>query len=153
MVGWTGFRQTEVEYERDERAAGKTKYTLLKMLRLASNAILSFSRLPLQIIISLGLLFLLCSFLGALFLLNQAVFHGNVSVWSSAVTVVVFLGGIQLVCLGVVASYIWRIFDEVRARPLYFVRQVLGSRVGQRTPIPFEKLNQNKSVQQEYRYL
>lgn len=153
MVGWTGFRQTEVEYERDERAAGKTKYTLLRMLRLASNAILSFSRLPLQVIISLGLFFLLCSFLGALFLVNQAVFNGNVSVWGSAITVVVFLGGIQLVCLGAVASYVWRIFDEVRARPLYFIRQVLGRSVGQHTPIPFEKLNQNKSVQHEYNYL
>ncbi len=152
MVSWTGFRQTEVEYERDERPAGKTKYTLLKMLRLASNAILSFSRLPLQVIMFLGLFFLLCSFLGAIVVLYQAVLKSNVHVWGSVITAVLFLAGIQLVCLGAVASYVWRIFDEVRARPLYFIRQTLGNRVGYTAPIPFPKLNLNKP-QHEYRSL
>jgi polyisoprenyl-phosphate glycosyltransferase len=137
MVSWAGFRQTEIEYERHERAEGKTKYTLMKMLRLAANGLLSFSRVPLQSITVLGLFFLGISFIGlcaALF--ASLILRSNVQNWIYFSTAFLFTGGVQLTCLGVIGSYVGRIFDEVRARPLYFVQRFTGIRVEQKT-IPF----------------
>lgn len=127
MVSWAGFRHTEVEYDRDQRSIGETKYTFLKMFRLAANGILSFSRVPLQIIMGLGLLFSVISFFGILAVLYETlVLHTTVRGWSSLMSAVLFMGGIQLVCLGMIGSYVGRIFDEVRARPLYFIRSISG---------------------------
>lgn len=137
MVSWAGFRQTEIEYERHERAEGKTKYTLMKMLRLAANGLLSFSRVPLQSITVLGLFFSGTSFIGlcaALF--ASLLLKSNVQNWIYFSTAFLFMGGVQLTCLGVIGSYVGRIFDEVRARPLYFVQRFTGIRVEQKT-IPF----------------
>lgn len=127
MVSWAGFKHTEVEYERSERMSGETKYTFVKMLRLATNGILSFSRVPLQLILGLGLLFSAVSFIGILAVLYETlVLHTTVRGWSSLMSAILFMGGIQLVCLGMIGSYVGRIFDEVRARPLYFVQSIFG---------------------------
>lgn len=127
MVSWAGFRQTEVEYERDPRMTGKTKYTFVKMFRLAANGILSFSRVPLQVIMGLGVFFSLASFFGIVAVLYETlVLHTTVRGWSSLMSAVLFMGGIQLICLGMIGSYVGRIFDEVRARPLYFIRSTSG---------------------------
>ena len=127
MVSWAGFKHTEVEYERSERMAGETKYTFVKMLRLAANGILSFSRVPLQLILGLGILFSVFSFIGILAVLYETlVLHTTVRGWSSLMSAILFMGGIQLVCLGMIGSYVGRIFDEVRARPLYFIQSVFG---------------------------
>lgn len=127
MISWAGFRHTEVEYERDPRMAGKTKYTFVKMFRLAANGILSFSRVPLQVIMGLGVFFSIASFIGILAVLYETlVLHTTVRGWSSLMSAVLFMGGIQLICLGMIGSYVGRIFDEVRARPLYFIRSVCG---------------------------
>jgi glycosyltransferase involved in cell wall biosynthesis len=138
MVSWAGFRQTEIEYERHERAEGKTKYTLMKMLRLAANGLLSFSRVPLQSITVLGLFFSGTSFIGlcaALF--ASLMLDSNVQNWIYFGTAFLFMGGVQLTCLGVIGSYVGRIFDEVRARPLYFVQRFTGIRSVEQKTIPF----------------
>lgn len=138
MVSWAGFRQTELEYERHERAEGKTKYTLMKMLRLAANGLLSFSRVPLQAITVLGLFLIGTSLIGlcaALF--ASLILKNNVQNWIYFSTAFLFMGGIQLTCLGVIGSYVGRIFDEVRARPLYFVERLTGIRSVEQKTIPF----------------
>jgi dolichol-phosphate mannosyltransferase len=140
MVSWTGFRQTEVEYERSERFEGKTKYTFFKMLRLASNALLSFSKIPLQAIMALGVFFSGISFLGILIVLYQTlILKSTVRGWGSLMISFLFMGGIQLICLGMIGSYVGRIFDEVRARPLFFILRIAGRAAGEQIPIAFVK--------------
>ena len=140
MVSWTGFRQTEIEYERDHRMEGKTKYTFFKMFRLAMNGILSFSHVPLQAIMALGVFFSFASFLGILAVLYETlVLKSTVHGWSSLMTATLFMGGIQLICLGAIGSYVGRIFDEVQARPLYFIRSIDGKEIRRQEPIPFSK--------------
>lgn len=142
MVSWAGFRHTEVECDRNERLSGETKYTFLKMLRLAANGILSFSRVPLQVILGLGLFFSVVSFVGILAVLYETlVLHTTVRGWSSLMSAILFMGGIQLVCLGMIGSYVGRIFDEVRARPLYFIQEIqgqgiAGARRNSSSPVP-----------------
>lgn len=146
MVSWTGFRQTEIEYEREERKAGKTKFTLLKMIRFAANGILSFSHVPLQATMILGLFFLLAAFIGSVAVLYDAlVLKSTLRGWITLMTGVVFIGGIQLVCLGAIGSYVGRIFDEVRARPLYFVRNVKRRTLANQSPIQFARLDSDDS--------
>ena len=140
MVSWVGFRHTEIEYERSERFEGQTKYTLLKMLRLASNGLLSFSRVPLQAIMALGVFFSGISFIGILIVLYQTlILKSTVRGWSSLMISFLFMGGIQLVCLGMIGSYVGRIFDEVRARPLYFIQRITGRSAAEQNSIPFVK--------------
>jgi len=138
MVSWAGFRQTEIEYERNERAEGKTKYTLKKMLRLAANGLLSFSRVPLQAITAIGFFFIAISFIGlSAALFETLILRTNIQNWIYFTTAFLFMGGVQLTCLGVIGSYVGRIFDEVRARPLYFVQRFTGIRSVEQKTIPF----------------
>ena len=140
MVSWVGFRHTEIEYVRSERFEGETKYTLLKMLRLASNGLLSFSRVPLQAIMALGVFLSGMSFIGILIVLYQTlILKSTVRGWSSLMISFLFMGGIQLICLGMIGSYVGRIFDEVRARPLYFIQRITGRSAAEQTSIPFVK--------------
>jgi polyisoprenyl-phosphate glycosyltransferase len=144
MVSWTGFRQTEIEYERSQRLEGATKYTLSKMLRLAANGILSFSRAPLQAITAAGIFFTACSFAGIIGLLYQAFFlNKSLAGWSSLITCLLFTGGVQMLCLGILGSYIGRIFDEVRGRPLYFIREIQSQGVMDQNLISFPRINNN----------
>ena len=125
MVSWTGFSQTSLPYERDQRLHGRTKFSLFKMLRFAGNGILSFSKVPLDLIISFGLLLSLGSFIGILFVLYETfVLKSTVRGWGSMMVAVLFMGGIQLICIGMVGEYVGRIFDEVRKRPSYIVRRI-----------------------------
>lgn len=151
MVSWTGFRQTELEYEREERLEGKTKYTFFKMVRLATNGLLSFSRVPLQTIMALGLFFSFVSFVGILIVLYQTlILQSTVRGWSSLIIAVLFMAGIQLICLGTIGSYVGRIFDEVRGRPLYFVRDFNGRPIVDQKLIPFNKQNENALSQAKF---
>lgn len=125
MAAWIGFRQIGVTYERGPRFAGKTKYPFAKMLRLALNAITSFSYFPLQIAAYLGFLFAGLSALAiplviALRLSGSQAFFGQ----ATTLLVVLFLGGVQLISLGILGEYIGRIYDEAKGRPLYFVRKL-----------------------------
>ena len=122
---WVGFRQEAVPYDRQERFAGVTKYPLARMVRFALDAITGFSYVPLQLATTLGFLLAGLSLLG---ILIAAVLRlAGVAIQGQATTLVVvlLLGGIQLIFLGIIGEYLGRIYDEVRARPLYVVREIL----------------------------
>jgi glycosyltransferase involved in cell wall biosynthesis len=120
MVAWIGYRQTAVEYERAERLAGETKYPLRKMARFAADAIVSFSFAPLRLATGLGLVVSTLSFAYGVYAVLAALFQWHVvRGWASLMAAVAFLGGVQLVCVGIIGEYIGRIYDEVKRRPLY----------------------------------
>jgi polyisoprenyl-phosphate glycosyltransferase len=125
MFGWIGFRQTGVHYRRDPRAAGTTKYPPLKLFGLAVNAIVSFSNAPLRLALKLGFAVSAMSLLfGLAALVAKAVGLYSVSGLASLVVLTAFIGGIQLIVLGVIGEYIAHIWDEVKHRPLYLVQEV-----------------------------
>lgn len=130
MAAWTGFRQTGVEYMRQERHAGETKYTLRKMLRLAWDAITGFSYLPLQLATYLGFGIAGLSALAIVLVVYLRAFTDAEPLKGQATTLVVvlFLGSVQLISLGIVGEYLGRIYDEVKGRPLYLVKSTLGVR-------------------------
>jgi len=124
MVAWVGFRQVGVEYDRKERFSGKTKYPFSKMLKLAFNAITSFSYFPLQMatymgFISAGISILAIPVVTALRLSNREALLGQ----ATTLIAVLFLGGVQLITLGILGEYIGRIYDELKGRPLYIVSE------------------------------
>jgi len=122
---WVGFRQEAVPYERQERFAGSTKYPLHKMIRFAMDAITSFSHVPLQLATSFGFVLAGGSLVGIVIaILLRLVTHAIIG-QASTLILVLFLGGVQLIFLGIIGEYLGRIYDEVRARPLYVVREVL----------------------------
>jgi len=123
MSVWVGFKQTGVSYRRAARFAGQTKYPLKKMFKFASDAITGFSYLPLQLatfigFISAGLSILAIPLVIALRLAGSQAFFGQ----ASTLIAVLFLGGVQLISLGILGEYIGRLYDEARGRPLYIVR-------------------------------
>ena len=113
MMSWVGFRQTYVEYERDERFAGETKYPLKKMIKFASDGIIAFSTKPLRIVMSLGLLSVLISIIVLLYTITVKIIgDGTQTGWASIMVAITFFSGIQLLGLGIVGQYIARIYDE-----------------------------------------
>jgi glycosyltransferase involved in cell wall biosynthesis len=125
LSAWVGFRQDAVLYERHERFAGTTKYPLTKMIRFSLDAITSFSHVPLQIATSLGFGLALVSLIGILIAIILRLFTDAIVGQATTLIMVLFMGGIQLIFLGIIGEYLGRIYDEVRARPLYIVRKVL----------------------------
>jgi glycosyltransferase involved in cell wall biosynthesis len=122
QMAWVGFRQTYVEYDRDERMSGNTGYTFRKMFRLAMDGITSFSNFPLRVATISGFV---CAFFG-LFLIAYTLYSRYVLKdyepgWSSLMVTIVFIGGIQLIGIGIIGEYISRIYDNIRNRPLYIV--------------------------------
>lgn len=127
LVSWIGFKQTGVSFVRAERFAGETKYPLKKMVRFALDAIVSFSFLPLQLATYLGFLVSGVSFLGILWVVYLRLFTQETIVgWASLMVIVLFLGGVQLITLGVIGEYIARVYDEVKRRPLYLLQERIG---------------------------
>lgn len=127
MFSWIGFRQVGVPFTRDERYAGETKYPLRKMMKFATDGIVSFSAAPLRLALKVGFIVSAFSFvLGLSFLLSYAAGFYSVPGLASVAVFVAFLGGIQLLLLGVMGEYIARIHDEVKGRPLYLVREAHG---------------------------
>ena len=125
MFSWIGLRQTGVLYRREERFAGETKYPLRKMLRFAATGVISFSSAPLRAALNLGFLVSLVAFgLGIWSLVVKAAGLYNVPGWTSIVVVTSFIGGIQLIVLGVIGEYIGDIHVEVKRRPLYVVSEL-----------------------------
>ena len=124
MSAWVGFRQTGVKYRRAARFAGETKYPLRKMIQLALNAITSFSYVPLQLatylgFIAAGLAVLAIPVVAVLRLLTGTALLGQ----ATTLMMVLFFGGVQLICIGIIGEYIGRIYDETKDRPLYIVAQ------------------------------
>jgi dolichol-phosphate mannosyltransferase len=127
LISWLGFKQGAVEYIRDERFAGETKYPLKKMLRFAMDGITSFSYKPLKIATYLGSLVSLSGF-GYLIYVLYLAFSGKASQagWASSISITLIFNGIILMILGVLGEYIGRIYDESKNRPLYVIKNTLG---------------------------
>jgi dolichol-phosphate mannosyltransferase len=127
LVSWVGFKQTGVEFEREERFAGETKYPLRKMLKFASDAITSFSYKPLKLATFAGLTISFFSFVYLLFVIFEKLFtHLTTPGWSSLIAINLFFNGIILIILGIIGEYIGRIYDESKKRPLYLVSDEIG---------------------------
>lgn len=127
MVSWIGFRQIAVMYARAERRAGESKYPLFKMLQFAADGVLSFSLTPLRLALWVGFLSIGLAFAGILYALVVRLYTTNyVRGWTSIFTAVLFIGGAQLITLGIIGEYIGRIYAEVKRRPLYVVEERLG---------------------------
>ena len=124
QISWIGYNQTYVEYDRDERNAGKTGYTYRKMFRLAIDGITAFSNLPIRFVTTAGFFVSFVAFLIILFSF-YAKYFTNINVergWTSLMVGIMFLGGVQLISLGIIGEYISRINSDVRKRPLYLVK-------------------------------
>lgn len=127
LVSWVGFNQTGIPFIRDERYSGETKYPLKKMLKFALDGLVSFSFIPLQLATYFGFLVSGLSFLGIVWVLYLRWFtQETITGWTSLMVMVLFLGGIQLLTLGVLGEYVGRIYDEVKRRPLYLVKEWIG---------------------------
>lgn len=134
LRAWVGLRQVGIIYERQARKAGEPKYTFSKLLQLAVDGVFSFSTLPLRLATYLGLFVSFVAFLGVVFTFLQRIFArrfeqiglGPVPGFATIVIAILFLGAIQLVCLGIIGEYIGRIYEEVKQRPLWVVRESLG---------------------------
>ena len=124
QIAWAGFNQSNVDYIREERHSGKTNYTLLKMIQLAFDGITSFSNLPLKLATILGFVVSGFSFLVILYTLYSKYIAGGAEKgWPSIMVSILFIGGVQLICLGIIGEYIGRILDNVRDRPLYLIKE------------------------------
>jgi dolichol-phosphate mannosyltransferase len=127
MVSWAGFRQVALPYRRAERFAGQTKYPLKKMLRFATDGILSFSTKPLQLSVALGMTSAAISLGGIVYaLVLRFLTDIWVEGWTALMIAVLFIGGVQLISVGILGEYIGRIYNEVKRRPLYVVEEYLG---------------------------
>lgn len=123
LFSWVGFKQIPFEYERKERFAGKTKYPLKKMLKLASDGIIGFSSKPLKLIGGLGIISIFISFIILIYALISYAFNLNdlTAGWTSLMVAITFFAGVQLVSLWMIGEYIARIYDETKKRPQYIV--------------------------------
>ncbi len=131
MVSWVGFRQVAIPYRREPRFAGETKYPLLKMVRFAADGVISFSHAPLRLAVWTGFFVIGLAFLGILYAVLLRFFADPsqwVRGWASTFVAILFMGGVQLISLGIMGEYVGRIYGEVKQRPLYFVRERFGFR-------------------------
>jgi dolichol-phosphate mannosyltransferase len=135
LAAWVGFRTIGVTYERASRHAGETKYPLRKMVRFALDGITNFSYLPLQLATYAGFLVAGIALAGILAAVALRLFGGHALTGQATTLVsVLFLGGIQLIFLGIIGEYLGRIYDEVKRRPLYIVEETLGLLAPAREP-------------------
>lgn len=126
MVSWLGFRQVALPYRRAARTAGQTKYPLKKMVRLALDGILSFSVLPLRLATYVGLLSFAAGILAGLFSIVRLLIGQPSAPWTGVLIMVLLLGGLQLVCTGIIGEYLGRTYMESKRRPLYVLKDRLG---------------------------
>ena len=126
LVSWIGFPQAGVEYERDERVAGETKYPLRKMMKFAFDGITAFSTAPLKLASWLGYATSLLAFLYLASVFVQRAMGATVEGWATIMVALLFLGGVQLICLGIMGEYVGRVFTELKPRPIYIVETVIG---------------------------
>lgn len=127
LVAWVGYRQMALPYHRKKRAAGTSKYPLRKMLRFATDGILSFSSKPLQLATSMGILAAMLALVGILYAVALRLLTSFwVEGWTALMIAVLFLGGVQLISLGIIGEYVGRIYEEAKGRPLYIIRDRIG---------------------------
>ncbi len=127
LASWIGFNQARIRYARDKRYAGKSKYTLWKLARLALDGVTSFSHFPLRLVTQLGLVVSLVGFIyTAKMIIDTLLFGRTVPGWTTLMAAVLFLGGVQLIVIGVIGAYIGRVYVEVQQRPLYLIKEKIG---------------------------
>jgi len=131
---WIGFKQTGLVYERSERYAGKAKYTLSKLFRLALDGLISFSFVPLKLAMHLGFAITFLAFIGMIVYFVKFFIEDDPPGFPTLIITILFMGGIQLLTMGVLGEYVGRIHEEVKSRPLYIVKQKLGFRDGNADP-------------------
>ena len=131
MVSWLGFSQIGISYHREARAAGTTKFSFFKMLRFAMDGIFSFSVLPLRIATWIGFAASGLAILGIVIAVLERLMglHGLVKGWTSILIAVLFIGGVQLICMGIIGEYVGRTYGESKRRPLYVLRERIGFEV------------------------
>lgn len=123
LIPLVGFKSTSVYYERNVRIAGTTHYPLKKMLNLAIDGITSLSVKPLRLIASIGVIVAIISFIGVIWSVVMSLIGHTVAGWASMTSIICFIGGIQLVCLGVIGEYVGKIYMEVKRRPRYIISE------------------------------
>lgn len=124
MFSWVGFNKKEILYDRDPRAAGETKWNYVKLINLAVDGITSFTTAPLRISTIVGIFVSVAAFIYLLYLVIRTLFFGiDLAGYPSMMAVILFLGGVQLLSLGIIGEYIGRIFNETKQRPLYLVEE------------------------------
>ncbi|HSW91535.1 MAG TPA: glycosyltransferase family 2 protein [Candidatus Saccharimonadales bacterium] len=129
MFSWIGYKKKELLYDRDPRAAGETKWNYSKLINLAIDGITSFTTAPLRISSLLGILVSFAAFIYIVFLVVRTMISGSdLAGYPSMMAVILFLGGVQLLSLGIIGEYIGRIFNETKKRPLYLVEEYRASR-------------------------
>jgi dolichol-phosphate mannosyltransferase len=126
LVSWVGFNQIGVEYDRDARFSGETKYPFSKMLKFAIDGITAFSEIPLRFASYLGFISSSFAFVYAVVVLILKFTGYNEPGYTSTILTVLFLGGVQLIGIGILGEYVGRIYDEIKARPLYLVAENVG---------------------------
>lgn len=128
LFSWVGFKQEPIEYERQERFAGKTKYPLKKMLKLASDGIISFSTKPLKIIGGIGIASIFISFILLIYAILSYIFKWNnlASGWTSLMVAITFFAGVQLISIWMISEYIARIYDDTKQRPEYIINEKIN---------------------------
>ncbi len=125
IIPLIGFKSTIVKYERNERFAGESKYPLKKMLNFALDGILSFSVKPIRLIISIGFIISILSFIFLLYVVIGHFVSNNVEGWTTIVALISFFGSFQILCIGVIGEYIGRIYNETKQRPKYIIEDIL----------------------------
>jgi dolichol-phosphate mannosyltransferase len=130
LVSWIGFRQTGVSYQREKRRAGHTKFTYTKMLKFAFDGITAFSTVPLRLASWLGYAASGLAFLYLVSVIIQRSLGITVQGWATVMVAMLFLGGVQLICLGIIGEYLGRVFTEIKPRPMYIVEEIVGMPAG-----------------------
>ena len=126
IIGWVGFKHTWQEVEHGERVRGKTKYGLWRQIRLASDAIFSFSTYFIKLAVKIGLFFVFVSGLLVIYIIiKKFVFHSPITGWTSIMVAILIVGGIQIMILGIIGEYVARIYSEAKRRPLYIISEFL----------------------------
>ena len=127
LVSWIGFRQTFITFKADSRKEGKSKYSFIKLVHLALDSILSFSSIPLYASTILGFAVSIYAFLYSLLVLYLKYWEKSaIPGWTTIVLAVLFLGGTQLICIGIMGEYIGKMYNEIKRRPLYVIKETLG---------------------------
>lgn len=124
LFSWVGFHKKEILYDRDPRAAGETKWNYLKLIELALDGITSFTTAPLRFSTYTGIIVSVLTFIYLVFLIIRTIFFGtDLAGYPSMMAVILFLGGVQLISLGIIGEYVGRIFNETKRRPLYVIEE------------------------------
>ena len=128
LISWIGFKQVPITYVRDERFAGETKYPLSKMIKFASTSLLYFSKKPLKLALTIGLVSILIGIGLAIWVITGLIYRTNSIVpgWASTIIALIFFGGIQLLTIGVLGEYLGNMFEEIKNRPEYIVHEKIN---------------------------